>query len=144
MGELSTEVAKYWTQLRIGRQGVEESAIERVESRFRTRLSPAFRELYLAADGMDVGVMDPHLFRFWPLHEVISATSYLEKHALPVHDGFLIFADWSIDAHAYGLEIAGASSDRIAIIGGRLPVEIVASSFSEFLDNYLRHRERLL
>ena len=85
-------------------------------------------ELYCATGGMDSD-MDANHLSLWPLERVASENTAREY-------PFLLFADFLLDSHAYGLKYENADESSVYVIAGDEP-ERVADSLDEFFNHLL-------
>lgn len=140
---LISEIVARWKVLGIARAGTRRANLDAVEQRYRVRLPDEFAALFLAADGMTEEAVDDLMIRFWPIAELRPASDEVAKEDAFAYGGFFIFADYSLWAHGYAIKLDdSANAGTIAIVGGPRPVA-VASSFSSFLEIYVRHPDRL-
>lgn len=134
---LATAVSMRWEQQRISRPGTTRDALVVLASTVEGLLPQELGSLLLLSDGMDSGAMDENMIRFWPTHEIQLATEALPDCDANAYRKVLVFADFLLWAHAYGVEISSnAVGGRVGIVGGAAPIWI-ASSFSAFLEKYL-------
>lgn len=96
---------------------------------------------YLAAYFQQVGGMtrnawDDDFLSFWPWEKVMEEWDANES-------GFLVFCDWSIDAHVYGISTRRSVGHGVFEVCSSPPV-LVAPSFPAFLDLYLEDPERIV
>lgn len=124
------------------RRGNSLEDIRDFEERHGLFLPADLAEYFLAVDGMEQGCWDEHLIRFWPLQEVRPVLSELPEADPVAHDGFYVFADWSIWAHGYAIRLKGGSSNDVAIVGGEV-ARVVTTSFADFVEKYLRQPDAL-
>ncbi len=129
------------------RPPVQPQALAAFEEHYKVRLPADFRAYFSVCDGMDDGVMDEDMFSFWDLsrlrpiqEELPNEPAYRE---FPGANRFLCFADWSISADIFAIELHSdpTSANRVFALGPR-PLGI--SSFSDFVDAYLRECRALL
>jgi hypothetical protein len=113
------------------------------EQAFGIVLPADFREYLTSLNGMDLGhegAMDNELISFWRLSDI--RRDHVES---PARSDLFAFADWSIDAHLYALQLS--SNDQAAtpvfIVGGEHLLRI-ADSFTDFVEGYLRNDEFVL
>jgi hypothetical protein len=141
-----SEVVARWRDRGIARRGATREAFDQVEQRCGARLPCDLKALLCLADGMDDGNMDDLMIRFWPIEEMRSAVEEAPDGDPRPYEGFFTFADYSLWSHGYSIKMgdSGGSVNEgvVAVVGGPLPV-VVASSFAEFVENYLRCPERL-
>jgi hypothetical protein len=120
------------------RDGATPEDLARFESRYGVALPADFATFYRAIDGMPPNEMDDEMIRWWPIDEVKPVNDDLKQ----VHDAYpnqFIFADWSLWAHAFAIDLSkGSNHGRVVIAGmasGPIPL---SGSFGEFLDLYVR------
>jgi hypothetical protein len=132
--------------------GNPETKVREFESRNRVVLPPDFREYLLSVDGMaQVGGndCDPTGFAFWPLACVKSVPEECTKHSLrlpevPDPDRYFIFADYLQWSWAYAIHLSNLPSGPNPVIHvGTIRPRVVAGSFTEFVDLYLRDAREL-
>jgi hypothetical protein len=124
-------------------------AILAFETRYNLRLPTDFREYLTTCDGMNDGEMDDDLFSFWelsrirPVPDELAEDIYREYREFPGASSFFCFADWSINADVFSIELHAdpAWPNRIAALGPRY---LSLSSFSEFVEVYLSDFRALL
>jgi hypothetical protein len=134
---LVARVIGHWRELRVGRPGASRASIQAVEARLGSALPTSLVTLLGETDGMNDGETDHLTIRFWPVAELTWARDELEDAAGDSSAGFVVFADYSIWAHAYAVKVTpGADHDSVAILGGDRPI-VLAPSFSRFLVSYL-------
>lgn len=85
------------------------SAIVEFEARYSLTLPPDVREYFLVVDGMDIGTWDGNEIRFWPLTEIRPACDELPEIARHAYGDYFIFADYSICAHMYAVNLTRRS-----------------------------------
>lgn len=113
--------------------GVSQTELKHFESTFQVQCPPDFATYLLTLGGMPTGEWDEHTIRFWPLSEIRPIDGDTGS---PTHSGYFVFADYSISAHEYGIQLSTAPHAAVALIGGLAP-KTVASTFTEFLALYL-------
>lgn len=117
--------------------GVSEARLIDVERALDIRLPADLRSYFLAVNGTG-SQMDIDMFRFWPLEELRPID--IDHIEYGLYPGCFLFADWSLDAWQYAVQLTDESdtSGPIFVIG-RLspPAECVANSFTDFLSRYL-------
>jgi hypothetical protein len=95
---------------------------------------------FLTVGGMRCASMDDHHLCFWPLEEVEPLGD--GWHAAETSKGYFAFADCLIRSHAYAIRLDdGHPNTALSTAGPEL--EVVASSFEEFLRQYLQDPEAL-
>ena len=124
------------------RNGVSPNVLQSFELKYGVTLLTDFGALYRGLDGMPPNHWDDELIRWWPIAEVKPVNDEL-KHAHGAYPNQFIFADWSLWAHAYAIDLGpGATRGRVVIVGGDRPIP-VAASFTEFLDLYTARSDKL-
>jgi len=119
-----------WKQLGLGcRVGLSDQLIATWEKNARALMPDDMRAYFRVVDGMDEGAMDPHSYlRFWQLAELKPAQG------LP---STWLFADYSISALDYGINLDGSEKHgEVVALGGVRP-HTIASSFGDFVKLYL-------
>lgn len=145
------KLIQHWTAegLAIAR-GVLEEVLQDFERRSAVLLPHDFREYLLNVDGMtQVGGQDcdGKGFAFWPLSRIRTVPEECAAKGVrtPVFDGtenYLAFADYMQWSWAYAIGVSKTESGRILQFGTRSP-RIVAESFAEFADAYIRDSAQL-
>ena len=125
---LTAETVTRWTEQGLARDGASPAVLVDAEVRLGIHLPDELAELLLLSDGMVEGEMDDLLVRFWSAAE------------LKTFDGHVMFADFSICAHGYALDLR---TGAVVVVGGPQPMAEVAVSFPHFLKAYLTHPARL-
>jgi len=137
---LLDELVRRWKEQEAEpRPGNSKDAIRAFEQREGVTLPDDLARYFETVDGM--GHMDEEMFCFWPLEKVERAKA--EPHgyeADPV--GYFLFADFMLYAHAYAVRLHGGAPGEVAALYGK-PTP-VASSFTEFLEKYLRDPDSVL
>jgi hypothetical protein len=119
------------------RPGVSDDEIHVRERQLNVRLPLQMVAYFNRVDGMPTGVYDRYDIRFLPLQEFSAASTEFESTNLTRCGDFYIFAEYSIWAHGYAIDLGSASSGAIAIVGGTTLLSI-ADSFDGFIDQYVR------
>jgi SMI1/KNR4 family protein SUKH-1 len=118
--------------------GASAPELEAFEEARSVRLPGDVRSFLQTVNGMPDTEMGGDLFRFWSLGEYKCPAEWGagEPWAMERRD-LILFADFSIDAFAWGMSLAPEGYGEVLPVGllGR-PV-VVAHSFSEFLERYL-------
>jgi hypothetical protein len=140
-----SDLKRHWVDLQIAHAtGASVADIEAFEQRHGVTLPQDLREYFRELNGMDIGhegASDLDLICFWRLDQV--------EQGKDENGDIYYFADWSIDACLYGVQLSpGATSAPVFLdCGGynkRADLLKVASSFSEFVEGYLRKDEFVL
>jgi SMI1 / KNR4 family (SUKH-1) len=115
--------------------GVSDDEIRRFEQRAGVKLPADLSTYFKKMDGMQGEETDHQDIRFWSLNEMKPVFEEIPSADVTLH--YVVFADYSLWAHAYAIYIGGTPEGRVAIVGGDSPL-VVADSFAEFIDMYLR------
>lgn len=107
--------------------GASDSAIAEFEQRHGVRMPPDVAMYFRVLGGMELGDWDEELIRFWKLAEV---------EPVPSLAAYFVFADWSISAHEYAVQISDAHPSSVVCMG-REPLPI-ASTLETFWKQYLQ------
>lgn len=143
MAELLKRLVTCWTSQGISlRQGVRSGGIQQFERNWRIHLPDDLVAYFLRVDGMALGEYDRQLIRFWPLSELKPAGSELRAIDVGLYADEFLFADYSIWAHEYVINLGALAYGRVAIAGGVSPIQ-VAKSFGQFLERYLNDPDSL-
>ena len=139
----SQRLKNHWLSHNIAfNDGVSAASLADFERRSGVVLPRDMRDYFLAVNGMQEGVTDDEMIRFWPLEEVKSlpagAPDYATADYIDTPQSVFLFADYSIWAHAYAIRLGASELARneIFIIGGDYPI-LLFQSFSELVENYL-------
>jgi hypothetical protein len=130
--------------------GVPEERLREFEARHGVLLPPDLRDYFAAADGMGIRgnrvgfsvIMDADNFRFWPLSEVVRASDHGYGRCHDDPSSFFLFADHLIEAPAFAIRLTPGSDSENTVISilSDDPGDVVACSFTEFAERYLRRR----
>lgn len=143
LATLLSELAIRWSGLNVARPGASRRDIEQVERRYGIRLPDELASLFLTADGMDEEETDDLMIRFWPVNELKPVGDEIPAEHHSAYEGFFLFADYSLWTHGYAIKINDSTdAGTVAMVGGPRPTP-VAPSFLKFVENYLRHPDRL-
>jgi SMI1/KNR4 family protein SUKH-1 len=153
MGITANKLIGHWTSqnLKIA-PGNPEEKVRKFESRNGVILIPDFREYFLSVDGMpQVGGhdCDPIGFAFWPLARVKTVAEEYSKHStvlteVPDPSRYFLFADYLQWSWAYAIHLSDHPSGPNPVIHvGTVRPKVVAGSFTEFVDLYLRDAREL-
>lgn len=124
------------------RPGASPDDLRRVEAEYSVSLPADFAAFYRAIDGMEENDWDDQLIRWWPIDEVKPVNDDL-KAVVDAYPHQFIFADWSLWALAYALDLSnGPNHGRVVIAGDTRPLPL-SDSFGEFLDLYVRRSRTL-
>lgn len=128
-----SELVRRWTGQGISvAPGASVSELREFETRFHVKCPQDFAEYLLRVGGMPIlGEWDEHLIRFLPLAEIMPAAPAPDG----ANQGYFVFADYSISAHAYGIRLSTHPGD-VSLIhnpGSR----VIAPDFTTFVKLYL-------
>jgi hypothetical protein len=139
-------IIEYWRQSRVGvRLGVSLLAIESFQHKYGVALPADVREYLLAVDGSSDGPMDEHLFRFWPLSEIVPVHEELDERGGVVYpDRFaypdcFVFADHLLNSWLYAVKLTADPEQPgpvYRVTASSNPGEEMSPSFKEFMSRY--------
>ena len=103
------------------------------------------RKYFRRANGMKdtwPGDQDPNGFSFWPLSKVRWVPEELAEtsphtSAFPGAEDFYVFADYMGWSWAYAIRLSSSQGKNLVILVGKELPELVAKSFSAFVDVYV-------
>jgi hypothetical protein len=140
-----SELKRHWEQLGLAHAaGVSAAQITAFEQRYAVTLSQDLRDYFRELNGLDIGhegASDLDLISFWRLDQV--------EQGRGENTDIYYFADWSIDACLYGVQMSSGMTSAPVFLDcsrydKRSDLLKVASSFSEFIEGYLRKDEFML
>src|SRR4051794_38646104 len=109
MKQLCDRLEQYWTAERVeANPGVSEESLNEFEDKRCVVLPPDLRQYLQRTNGMPEGESDKLLLRFWPLGEIRPINEILQeipKSLGGVERSMFAFADWSIEAHIYLIQL---------------------------------------
>jgi hypothetical protein len=153
MEESCSKLIDHWRSLNLRiALGNSEEKVREFESRNDVTLPPDFRKYFLCVDGMtQVGGhdCDPTGFSFWPLARVKNVSEEYAKHStalpeVPDPNSSFVFADYLQWCWAYAIHLGDSPSEPNPIIHvGTVHPKVVAGSFNEFVELYLRDAREL-
>lgn len=126
-----------------------DAEIAAFEQRYGVRLPSDLRAYFAAFNGGDLGregSMDQEMFSFWRLDQVRTQQELNEGTGTGGRSDLFGFADWSIDAHIFVIELHADPHQPTPVFidfDGR-ELQQVAESFSAFLAGYLRDDQGVL
>jgi hypothetical protein len=127
------------------RGGASAEDLKRFETKYGVALPADFETFYRGVDGMPPNEIDDEWIRWWPIAEVQpvvdeAGLTSIDRVAYAHH---FIFADWSLWACAYAVDLfAGATHGTVVIASWERPTRLCAT-FGEFLDLYVARSRRL-
>jgi hypothetical protein len=110
------------------------------------KLTPDLHAFFLEFNGADE---DSNLFSFWPLSRVVSvqsSTLNLKKAVAELQeaDRYFVFADYMIECWYYAIHLGNNPAFQHRVILPDFPHQpVIASSFSAFLEIYLKDEPKL-
>lgn len=146
MESIARRLVDYWMSQRLPiAVGCSAAAVTDFERRASIALPEDMREYFLLVNGMIPewpGDQDEKGFSFWPLERVRWVPEELAEEAplsssFPDAENFYAFADYLGWSWAYAIRLSGLPGPAPVILIGKDTPELVASSFSEFVDLYL-------
>lgn len=153
MANLTSKLISHWRSQNLTiAPGNTEARVREFESHNDVSLPPDFREYFLKVNGMaqDGGHdCDPTGFAFWPLARVKTMAEESAQRSLPpsqIPDAarYFVFADYLQWSWAYAIRLGQRPSEPNSVIHvGTICPKTVASSFTEFVDLYLRDAREL-
>jgi hypothetical protein len=146
---LIERLKSHWSQSGIKvRPGVPPQQIEAFESRYQVSLPLDLREYFTTVDGMeDEDTFDSDMFSFLQLHAVRSLPDVLGEHgqisvhheimrSLPDPHRWFVIVDYLIGSALFAIRLSPIVESN-PVLGYCGPYQIVASTFSDFLEAYL-------
>jgi hypothetical protein len=153
MEDPGSKLIMHWRSLNLLiAPGNSEDGVRDFEARNGVALPHDFRKYLLSVNGMvQAGGQDcdPNGFAFWPLARVKSVRMEYAKHSNPLPevqdpDRYFVFVDYLQWCWAYAIRLGSRPSDGGQIIHvGKINPKVVAGSFTEFVDLYLRDAAEL-
>jgi len=118
--------------------GASDREIDTFELAFNVRLPQDIAEYFRVANGMPPNTEDSEGFRWWPLTEVRPAAVVDASLDPSAYDRLFVFADFLLMSHFYAVDLTDPQSrSRVVFAGSQRPT-IVAPSFEDFVEKYLR------
>jgi len=145
MDELIEKLRQEWIRQRlVVGSGISEQELAQFESEHHIILPADFRQYLAVLNGLpDTGSDDNFIF-FWPLERINSLAKEYPDSTEPDSDRYFIFADWSISCHEYIIRLSNNVHIPTPVFVTYNPVQQIASSFSEFIERYLKNDQNLL
>lgn len=146
---LIERLKSHWSQsgLKV-RSGVPSHQIEEFESRHQVSLPLDLREYFTTVDGMDdEDTFDSEMISFLPLQAVRTIPDVLGKHgkisvhheimgSLPEPHRWFVIVDYMIGSAVFAIRLSPVVESN-PVLGYCGPYQIVAPTFSDFLEAYL-------
>ena len=131
------------------RQGIElshpasEDEISRFEDTFNVRLPRDFREYLLTINGIEADAGEVGWFTFWPVRQIEEEAKKIRAQEARTEDGssHFWFADYFIQSNLFGIHLSNDPAMPNTIVDWSK--QVVAHSFSEFVDLYISDPTRL-
>jgi hypothetical protein len=145
MDELIEKLRQEWLRQRlVVGNGVSEQELAQFESEHGVVLPADFRRYLAVVNGLpDTGSDDNFIF-FWPLERMNSLAKEYPNSTESDTDRYFIFADWSISCHEYVIRLSNDVNAATPVFVTYNPVQQIATSFSEFIERYLKDDQELL
>src|SRR5262245_11195542 len=107
------------------RGGVSDEQLSAFEARFGVRLPSDMRQYLRRVDGMETGDLCMWMqARLWPLNEFESARNECPPMSERHYEGILLFGDYLLWSHGYGIQVKSPDENRVFIVGGDTPIEV--------------------
>jgi hypothetical protein len=116
--------------------------LDDAQRRLGVRVPDDVATYFQTVNGMLPDVYDRHDLRFWALDELQPVGVILKGIGGSSYKDYVVFADYSLFAHAYAILPGPKEVEQVALVGGQQPIRI-ASSFMDFIDNYVNNTELL-
>jgi hypothetical protein len=135
------ELRDYWQQRGIANPILpSREDVTAFEQRYRVTLPTALADYFLLVNGTREGQWnceDEDLISFWHLDQIRTIRELDPTEAIAGADRLFVFADWSIDAHAWAVRLSSdaRSSTPVLITCGSL--QEVSPTFEDFLTGYM-------
>ena len=129
-------VLRWKEQMLARRPAVGPNALDKFEEIHGLKLPVALRRLFLLSNGLAQGEYDRvNHVRFWPLEELSYVKECAPELATSATDEHLVFADYSVWAHAYAVSPKVGS---VVVIGGT-KARNLSGSMDDFMSMYLEN-----
>jgi hypothetical protein len=145
MNDIAERVRVHWSDHGVAASaGVSEAELHQFEVRHGLFLPDDMRACFLHVNGMTA--WDEDLFRFFPLEEVECLAQFWPGIPIRNASAVFLFADHSIILPGYAIRLDAANrieNEVIAVFQKQgmdgFEISVVALSFSEFVERYLRN-----
>lgn len=148
--DLIDRLISHWSGMGVKtRPGATPAQIKCFESRYQVVLPPDLYEYFAAVDGME----EYWDFKFLPLLAVKSIPEEIGRgsggceimQALPDPERWFVIVDYMLWAAVYAIRLSGVVEDSPVLrIDGGKEHQVVAASFSAFLEAYITNPDDLL
>lgn len=138
MTSLGALLKEHWMRQRINlRRGASETEIATFETKNDVRLPEDMREYFSVVNGFESGESDNEFITFYSLEEIerLNISDWGISHPA---ESYFIFADWSISAHAYAIQLLKSNTVANPVVVTYSKLVKVADSFSEFMQAYIK------
>ena len=143
MSDLLEKLKQQWVtqHVNLGQSATEEELLE-FESQFGVVIPDDFRQYLASINGMQNFDVDDNHICFWPLNRIRSEAEL----SLALANPFTLFrfADWSIYTHEYAIHLSHYRDMPTPIYVTYEPALKIASSFTEFIERYLKKDDEIL
>jgi hypothetical protein len=149
--DLIKRLIRHWSGMGVKtRPGATAAQMESFEARHRVVLPPDLYEYFAAVDGMEEG--EYWDFTFLPLHavknipeEIGQATGCEIMQVLPDPERWFVVVDYMIWSAVFAIRLSGVVEDSPVLrLDGGTEHQVVAPSFSSFLEVYITNPDNLL
>lgn len=131
MDDLWARVRDRWKREGLSvREPADEAQLAECERRLGRALPSDLRGWFAAVGGMEAHVYDSEFLRFWTIEEV----TFASDHGIDDGEPSLLFADFMIWSHAYGIRCAPPHD--VLLVGDSVPLH-VCNGFRDFVARYL-------
>jgi cell wall assembly regulator SMI1 len=146
MNAAAHKLVAHWKKLRLPlAPGCPVEGLEKFEKQMGVPLPFDMRSYFTLVNGMKPGSpgdQDPQGFSFWPLEKVRMVPEELADRSpqgvgFPSAENFFVFADYLDWSWAYAIRLFQHSTRNQVVLIGKDEPELVAESFSEFVDLYV-------
>jgi hypothetical protein len=147
---ITEQLMNYWRAQGLPiAEGVSEGELRRFESEHGLSIPKDFREYFTSSNGMvqrGGADVDPQGFAFWPLEKVkplpvVCAEFRVTVPKVENPKRYFVFADYLQWSWAYSIRL-GTTENNVILVGAG-DGDVVASSFTEFVSQYIADGEAL-
>jgi hypothetical protein len=135
------ELRDYWQQCGIANpilpSGKDVTAFEK---RYNVALPAVLADYFLLVNGTRNGqwnMEDEDLISFWHLDQIRTISELSPEVAVPDADRLFVFADWSIDAHAWAVRLSPDATSSTPVLITYDSLQEVSGTFEDFLTGYM-------
>jgi hypothetical protein len=117
--------------------------IDRFCRRYGVGLPPPLLAYVSELNGLRANTYDGDFFRFWPLSEIQPVgDAWSGYRNLAAFQGVFLFADFSINAHGYGIRLDDVNTGAVVAVAGDKLIPVAGSLWS-FFEMYLTDQNSL-